>query len=83
MGLLGEELHAAQNVAARRGKVCGVARVIEALDPGDAADLLAALAKDSGVGHATIARVLNERGFKIKGGTVGYHRNGECSCEPR
>lgn len=78
MGLL-DEVEQAQS-AQRRGN-CGIRRVLDTLDPGDADELRAILAEPVAVyGHVVIARVLNARGIEIGRRTVEAHRSGACSC---
>lgn len=75
MGLLDDIQSAGRNT----GTICGVHRVLTALDKADRADLTTAL-DDTALTGAQIARALTARGHKIQGDTVMRHRKGECSC---
>ena len=79
MGSLSEEIR--REAATKKGPVCGVERVVNALGDDDAADLLMAL-DDDDITSAAIARALSGRGHAIKAYTLRRHQLGECSCEP-
>ena len=73
----------AADIAARQAydprKGCAVGKALVNMDEGDAADLLDAL-NDPVVRGETIAHVLTERGYRMKGLTVQNHRKEICGC---
>ena len=73
-------LFAAIKAAGRpQGPRCSVAVIRDDLPPDDARDLIAAMA-DPTVHATTIAAVLKERGYQIRGDTIRRHIKHECNC---
>lgn len=74
-----------------RGPVCSIKRLLDRLDDDLRGQLVEALRPESPWPHAELARVLADNmkddlaalGIDVKSTTVGRHRRGECSCEPR
>jgi hypothetical protein len=65
----------------RHGGRCGVAVILDALDPGDADALRVALTDRDKYSGEAIAAALRRRGHRIRGEVVRVHRRGGCSCE--
>lgn len=66
-------------VGSARGPVCGVAMMMDDLDPADRADLETAFASVRYRG-AAISKALAARGIKIAAETIQRHRRGDCRC---
>jgi hypothetical protein len=64
----------------KKGPVCGVQLIIDALNPTDA-DTLHGLLADRAVPSTAIGRGLARIGHPVKAGAVARHRNGECACD--
>lgn len=62
-----------------RGKPCGVAAVLEALDADTAAEFKELLARPD-VEHQALGRLMRSHGHNISGLTIGRHRCGDCRC---
>lgn len=77
MGLADEAR--AQQGTVSKGPVCGIRRLLSALPDEDRDDLITLL-DDPMVFASVIAQVLQDRGFRIQGGTIARHRRGACSC---
>lgn len=58
---------------------CSFGVILEALDEGDRASVVAAL-DDPSIPGTHVAKVLSSRGHPVKGDTVRRHGKGECSC---
>lgn len=74
-----------------RGPVCSIKLLLDCLDDDLRGQLVEALRPESPWPHAALARTLADTmkddiaalGIDVKSSTVGRHRRGECSCEPR
>lgn len=62
-----------------RGKPCGVAALIEALDADTAAEFVQLLNRPD-VQHQALARLMRSHGYAVSGITIGRHRCGDCRC---
>ncbi len=63
-------------------KLCGIAKILQALDDADRQTLSGWLADGVYQGEA-LARRLTSAGHPVKGDTVNRHRRGVCSCGTR
>lgn len=71
----------AELVAAdRHGPRCGVALLLDTLDPTDATELQQILTDPRGPSGSLIARALANRGYPVKAPTLQRHRRGLCGC---
>lgn len=78
-GLL-DEIH--EHNSSRRGPVCSVGTVLEALSDADREDLKIALL-DKSVKSTAIVKALRLRNISLADSTINRHRRGICACEPR
>lgn len=62
---------------------CLTGQMVNTLTGEDQKVLIHALRPDSGLTHAAISRALDSEGHRLGQYSIGRHRKGECTCEPR
>lgn len=84
MGIL-DEVAEDRRKCGLRGPPCGVKTILDALDGDEREDVEAAV-MDAAVAAASLARVMEARGYltadgaPVRGGTISKHRQRRCGC---
>lgn len=66
----------------RSGVRCTIEILLTQMPVEDANDLRQLL-PDYTVQASSLARALNNRGYRVSGPVIARHRRGDCNCEPR